>query len=163
MNFTYLAAGSDDPPQEILEKHDIFIAVIVLSDEMQNFAMEAIGFDLKSANAVCWLVQQKHLRSAAKGSALSRLHEVIKSNSLYSNIEHSFLAFASKSELINREGGSYISLHLHSEHDDSTKIEKLKMAIQAAFKAGKPQKHLLNIDRIISAASLLASILGSVR
>ena len=124
MNFTYLVNGADDPSQEILDKYDFFIAVAVLSDEMQQFVMDEIGFELKSSNAVCWLVQQKHLKSAARGSALSRLHEIIKTNNMYSGIDHSFLAFSSKKDLIERNGGGYIPLYLHSEDDESVKTEK---------------------------------------
>lgn len=159
MIFTYLVDGANDPSQEVMDQHDIFIAVVVLSDEMHRFVMDEIGFELKASNAVCWLVLQKHLRSAAKGSALSRLHDIIKDNNMYTGIEHSFLAFASKKELIDRKGGGYIPLHLHNEDDESARTQKLVSAIRVAIKQTEPRKALLGIDRILSAGKLLATLL----
>lgn len=160
MNFTYLVDGSHDPSQQVLDEHDIFIAVVVLSDEMHRFVMDEIGFELKASNAVCWLVLQKHLKSAAKGSALARLHAVIKTHNMYSGIEHSFLAFASKKELIARKGGGYMPLHLHNEDDESVKTKKLISAIRSAIKQTEPKKGLLSIDRGLSASRLLAALFG---
>lgn len=157
MIFTYLVDGSNDPSQEVLDQHDFFIAVVVLSDEMHRFVMDEIGFELKASNAICWLVLQKHLRSAAKGSTLSRLHDIIKTNNMYTGIEHSFLAFASKKDLIDREGGGYIPLHLHSEDDESVRTRKLISAIRLAIKQTEPRKALLSIDRVLSAGRLLAT------
>ena len=84
----------------------------------------------------------------------------LQTNNMYSGIDHSFLAFSSKKDLIERNGGGYIPLYLHSEDDESVKTEKLISAIQLAIKQNAPKKSIMNIDRVISASGLVAAIFG---
>lgn len=161
MNFTYLLEGPCEPGQELLQKYKNYIVIVVLSDSMSRFVLENTGFELKSdSNALCWLIQPKHLKTAPKGSVLNRLHEFIKEKNLYSNIDHSFLAVALRDELISKTGGSYVPLYLHSEDTEEKRKEIISQAVYKALSDSKPKQNLLSIDTIISASSLIATLVG---
>jgi hypothetical protein len=163
MNFTYLLEGPCEPAQELLQQHKYYVVIVVLSEDMSKFVLEETGFELKSdSNALCWIIQPKHLKTAPKGSVLNRLHEVIKNKNPHSVIEHSFLAFASREDLVSNSGGCYIPLHLHLLNNEE-KRKRIKRAVDVALTASKLKKNPLNTDTIISAASFIASLIGLVK
>ncbi|MGZ8173248.1 MULTISPECIES: hypothetical protein [Methylobacter] len=164
MNFTYLLEGPCEPAQELLQQYKHYVVIVVLSEDMSKFVLEETGFELKSdSNALCWLIQPKHLKTAPKGSVLNRLHEFIKNKNLYGTIEHSFLAFASRDDLVSNSGGCYIPLYLHSENSEERRKEIIKCAVNKALSASKPKENPLNIDTIISAAGFITSLIGLVK
>lgn len=164
MNFTYLLEGPHEPTQELLQQYKHYLVIVVLSEDMSKFVIENTGFELKSdKHVLCWLIQPKHLITAPKGSALNRLHEFFKNKNLYGNIEHSFLAFASRDDLITNSGGCYIPLHLHLEDSEEKRMEIIKRAVDEALSASKPKQNTLSIDTIISAASFIAALMGLVK
>lgn len=161
MNFTYLLEGPCEPAQELLQQYEYYIVIVVLSEDMSKFVLESIGFELRSdKHALCWLIQPKHLKTAPKGSVLNRLHEFIKNKNLYGSIEHSFLALASRDDLISNSGGYYVPLHLHLEENEEKRKEIIKRAIDEALSESKPKQNTLSIDTILSAASFIAALIG---
>lgn len=161
MNFTYLLEGPREPAQELLQQYEYYIVIVVLSEDMSKFVIENTGFELRSdKHALCWLVQPKHLKTAPKGSALNRLHEFIKNKNFYGNIEHSFLAFASRDDLMINSGGYYMPLYLHLEDNEEKRKEIIRRAVDEALSASKPKQNTLSIDTIISVASFIAALIG---
>lgn len=161
MNFTYLLEGPSEPAQELLQQYEYYLAIVVLSEDMSTLVLDSAGFELKSSeHALCWLVQPKHLETAPKGGTLNRLHAFVKKENIYTNIDHSFLAFASRNDLIKGSGGCYVPLHLHSKENDAKRKEIIKRAIDAALSASKPKPSKLSVENILSAANLIAALVG---
>lgn len=161
MNFTYLIEGPHEPAQELLQKFEYFVVIVVLSDDMSKFVVEETGFEIKSnKHVLCWLIQPKHLITAPKGSVLHRFYEFLMNKNYFGNIEHSFLAFASRNDLITNSGGHYIPLYLHSEDSEARKAEIIKDAVNKAFSASSPVKKWLEIGKSISAGGLIAKLIG---
>jgi hypothetical protein len=161
MNFTYLLDGPCEPAQDLLQKYKHYVVIVVLSEDMSKFVLENTGLELKSdSNALCWIIQPKHLKTAPLGSVLNRLHEYIKIKNLYSAIDHSFLAYASNDDLVSNSGGYFIPMHLHLEDNEETRKKIIKCAVNEALSASKPKENPLNIDTIISAAGFIISLIG---
>jgi hypothetical protein len=161
MNFTYLIDGPREPAQELLQTYECFAVIVTLSDKMSEFVIENAGFEIRSdKNVLCWLIQPKHFITAPKDSTLHRLHEFLMSNNYFGNIEHSFLAFASRNDLITNSGGHYIPLHLHLEDDNKRRREIIKSAIKEMLSASRPLEKIPKIDTLISAASFIATLIG---
>lgn len=162
MNFTYLVEGPSEPTQELLQRFSHYVVVVALTDEMSNFIFEKVGFDMRnSVSALCWIAQPMVLRTAPPGSALHRLHEVVKSNKLYGHIEHSFLASASREELGSSLPGAgiYVPLFLHAEDDEGRRTECLRTAVTAALQRTVQQSYSdVVIDRVKLVVSALAIV-----
>ncbi|MDI9335439.1 MAG: hypothetical protein QM520_00175 [Gammaproteobacteria bacterium] len=163
MNFTYLLEGSIEPKQELLEKYEYFIVIVVLSEHTAKLVLENSGFELKSEKrALCWLVQPKHLKTAQKGSTLNRLYEFSKNKFPDIGVEHSFLVLASRDDLINNTGGSYFPLALNSLQSDNDRNESIRCTVKKALSALNTQQDTICDDSVLF-AQFIASIIDIIK
>ncbi len=163
MNFTHLVEGPEEPGQELLQRFSHYVVVVTLTDDMIDFVLEKAGFDMRSSDsALCWVVRPKHLQTAPPSSALCRLHELVQSHRLYSHIEHSFIAAASREEVgSSKSAGVYVPLYLHNEDDQAKRTETLRSAVTAALARTESPKQSVLIGRlslIVSAAALVRDV-----
>ena len=168
MNFTYLVQGPSEPNQEALQKYEHFVILVVLDDLMGELVLQSAGYELKSSNAaMCWLLRPEHLRTSPPGSVLSRLNGLLEKHLLYGKIDHSFLATASREEILSGKtpAGSYIPLHLNTLASDESRIETLRSAVLTALNAAekpKPKGALSQISELLSAAELVKFIIEAL-
>jgi hypothetical protein len=130
----------------------------------EGFVIEKVGLDMRSANsALCWVVRPEHLRTAPLGSSLRRLHELVQSHRLYGHIEHSFIATASREEIVSAQSGAgkYMPLYLHTEDDEVKRTQLLRSAITVAL-AGTETSNQGNfievLNLVVSAADIVKDV-----
>lgn len=151
MNFTYLVDGADDPRQELLQRFKHYVVVVVLTDDMIEFVLDKVGFDMRaSETALFWVVQPKQLRQAPPSSALGKLNALVAANKIHSQIEHSFIATASRDDLqaAERNTGMIEALNLHVTDDATERTMKLKNAVTRALDRAAPPKNSEIGDRV---------------
>ena len=151
MNFTHLVEGTDDPRQELLQRFKHYVVVVVLTDDMIEFVLDKVGFDMRaSETTLFWVVQPKQLRQAPPSSALGRLNALVVANKIHSQIEHSFIAAASRDDLDAPDGkaGMIKELGLHGTDDETKRTMKLKAAVTRALDRAAPPKESEIGDRV---------------
>lgn len=136
MNFTHLVdATQSEPDQRDLQKFDYFLLVFVLSEDF-DWVMSEVGAELRATDrALCWIIQPKHLNMAPHGSALRRIHDVLRDNPDASTIEHSFIAWMPRQSFVLGEkgAGKFVPLCLHADDDMNTRRQKLQSAVHSAL------------------------------
>lgn len=136
MNFTHLVdATQSDPDQRDLQKFDYFLLVFVLSEDF-DWVMSEVDTELRATDrALCWIIHPEHLKMAPYGSALRRVHDVLRDNPDASTIEHSFIAWMPRQSFLRGEKnvGKFVPLYLHADDDMDTRRKKLQSAVYSAL------------------------------
>lgn len=165
MNFTHLMPDEKQPSQELLQKFSNFLLIVVLSDEMRTFALDAVKFDMESSDDVlCQLVLPEHLDLAQPGSLLGSLKRQLDANRRIPNTNHSFIAASTRAELTSHPatGGEYYPLMLNTLLDNHQKVEHLKACIHEAIHRSSTistsEKIVTTLKAFGPAASLVAGI-----
>jgi hypothetical protein len=162
MNFTHLVESPEIvPDQEMLQRFNCYLIIVVLTEEMVDFVLEKVGLELKSSNsAFCWILRPVHFRTAVPGSILARMHQAMLTHKLYGQIEHSFLGVITKKQLFNSgEQGSYVPLYLHTEDDPEKRSKILR---EAVFNALNNSVSFSDATKIIAGVVSVAGLLREI-
>ena len=165
MNFTHLLPDNQNAPQEILQKYQTYMVIVVLSDEMRNLILDTSRFDLESSKDVlCQIVMPQHMAIATKGSLLNSFQLQLEKNYLVPDTHHSFIATANRSELIQHpaSGGAYFPMMLNTLSNEAEKIALIKQSIAEAIERATHMEISTQLQKTLKmygpAANMVAAI-----
>lgn len=170
MNFTHLMPDHLEPPQELLQKYENYMVIVVLSEEMRQLVLDVAKFDLVSSDdTLCQIVMPEHIELSAPGSLLHAFQRQLDENRIFPSAHHSFLAVSTRVELTRHppSGGDYQQLILNTYSTREEKINAIKRAVNAALQRGPGTNGPGNAGQALKvlapAASLIASVLRILR
>lgn len=166
MNFTHLLPTSDEPSQELLQRFDHFMVVSVLDDAMAQFVEKVAGMKIRWAEkTLCQIVKPLDFDLALPGTALDEIGRCLRRDPRApSNHDHSFVACASRSEVLSHppKGGLYIPLLLNTLKSDSEREESVSAAVSEAIGRSGRLKVDEEMRKKLQSAAAAASVVASL-
>ena len=170
MHFTHLMPDHLEPSQDLLQKYENYLVIVVLSEEMRQLVLDVAKFDLGSSDdTLCQIVMPEHIELSVPGSLLHAFQRQLDENRIFPSTHHSFLAVSTRMELMRHPpaGGGYHPLLLNTYATQQEKIDVIKCTLIKALQRGSEAnvsgdaKHALKV--LMPAASLIASVLRILR
>lgn len=165
MNFTHLMPDHLEPPQELLQKYENYMVIVVLSEEMRQLVLDVAKFDLVSSNdTLCQVVMPEHIELSAPGSMLHAFQRQLDENRIFPSAHHSFLAVSTRMELMRHPpgGGEYQQLILNTYATREEKVDVIKRTVSAALRRGSGTNGTGNGGQALKALAPAASLIASV-